>query len=356
MPVWPSGATLGDIVGVPDWAHIPAYEPPRDVRAGGAEWRPTTTPDLRKQRNGAGTQPAATQRPAHDSASTHPAPAAGERPTGDVGSEVGRKDGLIPAPPLNGFNLGPVRFHLYGLLIGAGGWGAYRMFTSNVARLGVDTAKLGGLLIPTAIATAVGARLYHVASDWDLYKDHPENIPKVWEGGLGIYGGVGAGMATAAFLAHRSGLPVLGLLDSAVAGLALAQAIGRWGNYFNQELYGSPTDLPWGLQVDPEHRPAQYADRNSFQPTFLYESAYDLSLAGGLWMLGKTWTNRPPGMLLALYVAGYAAGRFGMEFLRTDEHHTILGMRQNQFISGALFAAGAGAALLLHATFKPPLG
>lgn len=201
------------------------------------------------------------------------------------------------------------------------------------------------------MAGLVGARLYHVATDWEDYRDRPLDALKVWEGGLGIYGGVAAGALVGAALARRAGMPVSPLLDAAALSLPIAQAIGRTGNYMNQELFGKPTDVPWGLQVDPERRPREYADRNSFHPTFAYEAAWNVGLAGGLYGLSKVWKGRPPGALFATYLAGYSLGRFWIEGLRVDPSHEAGGLRTNQWTSLAVAgAAGAGALALTIAS------
>ncbi len=260
---------------------------------------------------------------------------------------VGRGDGGIPAPGANALELGPLKFNLYGGLIAAGGIAGGVLALRHLKSTGMQTAGLGKVLLPAVAAGVVGARLYHVATDWDHYKDNLGDIPKIWEGGMAIYGGLMAGTAVGALLARRAGLPIAPLLDAAAIGLPLAQAVGRWGNYANQELFGRPTDLPWGLQVDPEHRPAEYRDRNSFHPTFLYESLWNAGLAVGTFALSKAWPGRPPGMLFATYLGGYAIGRFAIEGLRTDPAHEVGGLRTNQWTSlGILGAAGTGALLL----------
>ncbi len=266
---------------------------------------------------------------------------------GDVGPNVGRRDGLIPAPGSSHLEVGGLRFNLYGGLIAAGGIAGGAVALHAMKTAGIKTTGMGKVLAPAVIAGLVGARLYHVATQWDYYKDHKNEIPRMWEGGMAIYGGLMAGTAVGAILAHRYHLPIAPLLDAAAIGLPMAQAVGRWGNYANQELFGTPTDKPWGLQVDPEFRPEQYKDRNSFHPTFLYESLWNAGLAIGTFALSKTWKGRPPGMLFATYLGGYAVGRFVVEGIRTDPSKEFAGLRVNQWTSlGMLGAAGAGALLL----------
>ncbi|MCW2920307.1 MAG: Prolipoprotein diacylglyceryl transferase [Thermoleophilia bacterium] len=264
-----------------------------------------------------------------------------------VGGDVGRNDGFIPAPGSSHLEIGGLQFNLYGGLIAAGGIAGGAVALHAMKTAGVKTAGIGKVLGPAVVAGLVGARLYHVATQWDYYKDHKNEIPKMWEGGMAIYGGLMAGTAVGAILAHKYHLPIAPLLDAAAIGLPLAQAVGRWGNYANQELFGKPTDKPWGLQVDPEFRPDEYKDRNSFHPTFLYESLWNVGLAVGTFALSKTWKGRPPGMLFATYLGGYAVGRFVIEGIRTDQSKEFAGLRTNQWTSlGMLGAAGAGALLL----------
>ena len=139
----------------------------------------------------------------------------------------------------------------------------------------------------------------------------------VWEGGLGVWGGIGLGTIVGAIIVRRSGESVIRFMDAVAPGLLLAQAIGRWGNWWNQELFGGPTDLPWGLQIDPQRRPLEYVDVELFHPTFLYESLYALVGVGILLLVDRFFRIRPPG-LFALYVAFYSVGRFFIELLRVD--------------------------------------
>ena len=194
---------------------------------------------------------------------------------------VGQKDGGIPASPFSSLKAGPLELHAYGLLMAGAAGAGYALFKRGVGAAGLPTGKLAGIVLPTLAAGLVGARLYHVASEPERYEEHPVDALKIWNGGLGIYGGVALGALTGSVLARRAGLPVPKLLDAAAAAIALGQGIGRWGNYANQELYGTPTDKPWGLQVDPEHRPEKFKDRNSFHPTFLYESVWNVGTRCG---------------------------------------------------------------------------
>lgn len=286
----------------------------------------------------------AERRAALATAATPPDPASAEQASPDAAK--GRRDGLIPAPPGDG-KLGP--FNAYGLIIGTGGLAAYSVFRRGAVAGGIPVGKLAGIVAPALVAGVVGARLYHVGTHWENHRDDYGSIPKIWDGGGAIYGGVAAGTLVGAAMARRAGLRVSPLLDAAALALPIAQAIGRFGNYANQELYGGPTDLPWGLQVDPEHRPEGFQDRNSFHPTFAYEAAWNVALAGGLYGLSKSWSGRPPGALFALYLGGYGLGRFMVEGLRVDDSKEFAGLRTNQWTSVGVMAASAGALALMVA-------
>jgi prolipoprotein diacylglyceryl transferase len=184
----------------------------------------------------------------------------------------------------------------------------------------------------------VGARLYHVATDWSAFSGHLGDIPLIQRGGLGIYGALLGGALGAAVGARRAGVPLLVVLDCAAPGVAFAQALGRFGNYFNQELFGGPTDLPWGLEIDPEHRPLQYLDDTTFHPTFLYESLWNLLVMAVLLRVARHWRRHPPGYVLALYLALYSLGRFFVEGLRIDPAHEIGPLRLNQVVAAVVFA------------------
>jgi prolipoprotein diacylglyceryl transferase len=150
-------------------------------------------------------------------------------------------------------------------------------------------------------------------------------VVAIWEGGLALYGGLTVGILLGTWVAHRRGLPVLEALDAATPGIPLAQALGRWGNYFNQELFGTPSTLPWALRVDPGHRPERYLGFSTFHPTFLYESLYDLLVVVGALL----WLNRRhrlrTGSIVLAYLGLYAFGRFFLELLRTDTTYRLFG-------------------------------
>ncbi|MEV4747209.1 prolipoprotein diacylglyceryl transferase [Streptosporangium sp. NPDC049248] len=186
----------------------------------------------------------------------------------------------------------------------------------------------------------VGGRLYHVITDWQLYfgpdaPNEPIEALFIWNGGLGIWGAVALGGVGVWLGCRGRGISLTAVADTVAPGIAVAQAIGRWGNYFNQELFGSPTDLPWGLEIDPD-RPGTVPGEDTYHPAFLYESIWDLGLALVLIWAGRKFALRHA-RLFALYVAGYTVGRFWIEGLRVDTAHHILGLRLNQWTSIVLF-------------------
>jgi prolipoprotein diacylglyceryl transferase len=186
----------------------------------------------------------------------------------------------------------------------------------------------------------VGGRLYHVITDWQLYfaadsPNRPIDALFIWKGGLGIWGAIALGAVGVLIACRRRGISFSAVADTLAPAIPVAQAIGRWGTYFNQVLFGSPTDLPWGLEIDPG-RPGTVPGEDTYHPAFLYESLWDLGLAGVLVVAGKRFNLRH-GRLFALYVAGYTLGRFWIEGLRVDPAHHILGLRLNQWTSVVIF-------------------
>jgi prolipoprotein diacylglyceryl transferase len=185
----------------------------------------------------------------------------------------------------------------------------------------------------------LGARLYHDITSWsEVPNPKWEGIWEVWKGGLGVWGGILLGTLAGSVVVRRAGVSVPKFLDAAAPGLLLAQGIGRIGNWWNQELYGKPTDLPWGLKIDSDHRALAYLNHATFHPTFLYELIWDLVGVALLIWIGRRFAIRPPG-LFALYVAWYCFGRFFEELLRIDPAHHIAGLRLNAWVSAILFVA-----------------
>lgn len=247
----------------------------------------------------------------------------------------------FPSPPINGFSLGPLNIRFYGLMIGLGVVVAIWLIGKRFVSKGVGTVdNAQSITMWGVIAGLVGARLYHVVTDWQLFVDDLVRIPKIWTGGLGIPGGLLFGVLGAMFRAKQLGIAPLQALSCAAPAIPLAQAIGRWGNWFNQELYGRPTTLPWGLKLDDTHFPAGFEAGTLFHPTFLYESLWNLSLCGLLLWLDRRF-RFGSGRLFALYIVGYGIGRFWVEGLRIDTAKNFGGLRLNQWVALVAIVAGA---------------
>jgi prolipoprotein diacylglyceryl transferase len=244
----------------------------------------------------------------------------------------------IPSPPSNGISIGPLELRAYGLAIAIGVLAAVGIARRRWAAQGGDPDVIGEIAVWAVPAGFVGARLYHVVTDWHRFQDAPLDALKVWEGGLGIPGGILGGVLVGVLVARAKGYSVPGLMDAVAPALPVAQAIGRLGNWFNQELFGRPTDLPWGLEIDPERRPRGYEAVETFHPTFLYEALWNLALAALLVWLGRRARMRA-GQLFVLYVAGYALGRLWVEALRIDEATRLAGVRVNIWVSGLTLLA-----------------
>ena len=245
----------------------------------------------------------------------------------------------IPSPSSNAIELGPLNLRMYGIMIALGVVAAVWLANKRWVARGGDPDDIGAIAVWAVPAGLIGARLYHVITDWQRFEGRWLDAFKIWEGGLGIPGGMALGIIVGVIVARRRGMDVLAALDAVAPALPLAQAIGRWGNWFNQELFGGPTDLPWGLEIDPEHRPDQYLDQETFHPTFLYESLWNLGVVGLiLWIDRKKVLRR--GHLIGVYFVGYAVGRLWIEAMRVDPASELLGIRVNIWTMGALLVAG----------------
>jgi prolipoprotein diacylglyceryl transferase len=259
----------------------------------------------------------------------------------------------IPSPSSNSIDIGPLELRAYGVAIALGVVAAVAICRRRWEARGGnpdDIVAIGMWAVPAGL---VGARLYHVITDWQRFQGRWWHAFAVWEGGLGIPGGIAGGVLVGVWVAKRRGLPIAELLDAAAPALPVAQAIGRLGNWFNQELFGEPTTLPWGLEIDPANRPPEYAEFATFHPTFLYEALWNLALAGVLVFIGRRWNPRPPGQLFVGYVAGYAAGRLWVESLRIDPASLLLGTRVNIWVSAAVLII-AIAVLVIRARRAAP--
>ncbi|MCL2394487.1 MAG: prolipoprotein diacylglyceryl transferase [Acidimicrobiaceae bacterium] len=255
----------------------------------------------------------------------------------------------IPSPPANGVNLGPVRLHVYGLMIALGIVGAVWLAQRRWHLVGGAPGTMAGLAIWGVPGGLIGARIYSLATSWQV--DTGGSVIQafeIWHGGLGIWGGVLGGVALGLVGARRRRLPLAPLLDAVAPAIPLGQAIGRWGNFFNQELYGRPSNLPWAVRID---HPVGYPPGTTFQPTFLYESIWDLGTVLAVIWIGRRFRIRR-GYLFAVYAALYTPGRFWIEYLRIDTAHRFFGLRLNDWSSILVFAV-AVALLVLRGRPKP---
>ena len=264
----------------------------------------------------------------------------------------------IPSPSNGVFHIGPLAIHAYGLMIALGVIAAVWLAGRRLEAAGTGTRdQMSGIAVRAVVAGIIGARVYYILTDKSEPWREPGRWLKIWNGGLGIPGGLIAGILVGAWAARRVGVSVSGLLTATAPAIPLAQAIGRWGNWFNQELFGRPTTLPWGLEIDDEHLPAGYASGTLFHPTFLYESLWNVALCLVLLQVDKRMSLRP-GRLMAVYVAGYSVGRFWIEGLRIDPANSGGGWRLNQWTAVIAFVLSVGYLMVdaaRHRRAVPPL-
>ncbi|GAA1437188.1 prolipoprotein diacylglyceryl transferase [Microlunatus lacustris] len=249
----------------------------------------------------------------------------------------------IPSPSSGVWYLGPFPLRAYALCIIAGIVVAMVIANRRWRARGGTAESLETVLVAAIPCGIIGARIYHVITDYELYFGagrNPVDALKIWNGGLGIWGAVAGGAAGAYVVARRRGIAFPALLDTLAPAVLVAQAIGRLGNWFNQELFGRPTMLPWALEIDPQHRPAGYASDATFHPTFLYELLWNLLVALVLVVLDRRY-RLGHGKVFALYVALYSAGRFFIEALRIDSVNEIAGFRLNNYTSLIAFLVAA---------------
>ena len=254
----------------------------------------------------------------------------------------------IPSPSSGAIEIGPLSIHAYGLMIALGVVAAVWLTGRRLEARGAGTRDdVSSMAVWAVTAGIIGARLYHVATDWSSFSGDPIRIFQIWKGGLGIPGGLLAGAVAGIWATKRRGVDWRQMADAAAPAIPLAQAIGRWGNWFNQELYGKATTLPWGLEIDEAHGGVP---GTLYHPTFLYESLWNLALCGVLIAIDRRWRPRAP-RLFAMYVIGYGIGRFWVESLRIDTTHLVAGLRWNQWV--ALLAIVGGSAYLIASRGRP---
>ena len=259
----------------------------------------------------------------------------------------------LPSPPSPViFEAGPFALRWYGLCIALGIVLATWLTARELRRKGYEgTLALDALFFVVPLSF-IGARTYHVLTDYELYSKDPfPGVFEVWNGGLGIYGAVIGGFLGVLLFARIRGVNPLAFADAMAPGLVLAQAVGRWGNYFNQELFGRPSDLPWAIRISPENRPPGFRDAEAFHPTFLYESIWDVLVCLILLFVARRFAHSlKNGDIVLLYVCLYSAGRFFVETLRIDPAFLIGNFRGNLFVASVLALTFALVLFLRHAS------
>jgi prolipoprotein diacylglyceryl transferase len=241
----------------------------------------------------------------------------------------------IPSPSQGVWHLGPFPIRAYALCIILGVIvavliGERRWVTRGGTRGAV--ADMAGVAVPFGL---VGGRIYHVITSPSQYLDHPIEALYIWRGGLGIPGGILGGVIAGVVICRRRGIRPGAMADAIAPGVPVAQAIGRFGNYFNQELFGRPTHLPWGLEIAPDNADA-VPGAQAYHPTFLYEAIWNLGVAGVVLWADRRW-RLGHGRAFALYLALYAVGRTWIEALRIDDAHRFFGLRLNDYVAVAVF-------------------
>jgi prolipoprotein diacylglyceryl transferase len=240
---------------------------------------------------------------------------------------------FIPSPHTGVIHVGPLQLHMYGLTLLVAIVAAVWLTGRRWVAMGGDWDLVTRVAVWGVSFGVVGARAYHDITSWnEVPSPKWQGIFEVWKGGLGVWGGVALGVLAGVLVVRRAGANPRMFADAAAPGILLAQGIGRVGNWWNQELYGRPTTLPWGLKIDAAHRPFDHFNQATYQPTFLYELLWNLLGVAILLYVARRFVIKPPA-LFALYVSWYTFGRFFEELLRIDPSHHIAGLRLNAWVS-----------------------
>ena len=247
----------------------------------------------------------------------------------------------IPSPPGNTIELGPLTIHYYGILIGLGVVVAAIVSQRRYQRFGGDPTILDRVILWTVVIGFVGARVAYISTHTARFQGRWYAVFFLWEGGLALFGGLTAGALAAIYMMRKLDGDFPMFTDAVAVGLPLAQAIGRFGNYFNQELFGTPTTLPWGLEIDPGRRPAEYADFETFHPTFLYEALWNVFVTVPVILFLERRYELRKGASFPIYMIVYGIIRFLTELLRTDTTFRLLGISRNGYVSLAAILGGA---------------
>ena len=262
----------------------------------------------------------------------------------------------IPSPSSGTLSIGPLKLTAYGLMIALGVVAATSLAGRRLVRSNTGSRDdMSSIAIWGVIGGVIGARLYHVITDWELFRGDLGRIPLIWKGGLGIPGGLLGGTLSGMYAARRRGVAIPALLTAAAPAIPLAQSIGRWGNWWNQELFGRATTLPWALEISNGKLPVGYAPGTTFHPTFLYESLWNLALCVVLLQIDRRYRLKP-GRLFAVYLAGYFGGRFWIEGLRIDPAHQFGGLRLNQWVAASVVVASITFLIVDHRRARPVPG
>lgn len=249
----------------------------------------------------------------------------------------------IPSPSQGVWYLGPIPLRAYGIIIATGMLIAVYLTRKRYEARGGDPEVVYDVALFAIVFGVLGARLYHVTTNWQPYFGENGSLVEIfyiWHGGLAIMGGVMAGTAAGLLVLRRKGLKFGPFADAVAPTILLAQALGRLGNWFNQELFGQPTTLPWGLEIDNAHLPAGYTPGTLFHPTFLYEIIWNLAIVGLILYLDKKHVFKG-GQVMFLYIMGYTFGRFWIEMIRIEPANYILGVRVNVWAAALFFTVGA---------------
>lgn len=259
-----------------------------------------------------------------------------------IANELANFVGAIPAPPASTLEVGPLTIRFYGMMIAFGVFAAVTIASRRWEARGGSGNEISAIAFWAVAAGLIGARAYHAITDMHRYRDAWLDAFKFWTPGLGIPGGLLAGVSVGVLVARKKGIrDINGLLAAVIPGIPVAQAVGRLGNWFNQEVFGRPSELPWALRVDPQYRPEQYSASETFHPAFLYEGLANLCLAAILILLdSKRWLK--PGQMVPAWILGYGVVRFLVESLRIDPATQLAGIRVNHWVSGVAVIIGIG--------------
>jgi prolipoprotein diacylglyceryl transferase len=251
----------------------------------------------------------------------------------------------IPSPANNTIDIGPLTIHFYGILIGLGVVVAAIVTQRRYAKFGGDPSILDRVILWTVVIGFLGARIAYVSTHTARFQGRWYATLFIWEGGLALFGGLTGGALAAIYMMRKLDGDFTMFTDAVAVGLPLAQAIGRFGNYFNQELFGTPTTLPWGLEIAPERRPAEYVEFETFHPTFLYEALWNVLITVPVILLLERRHKLAKGARFPVYMILYGTVRFLTELLRTDTTFRLLGLSRNGYVS---IGAIVGGAVLLY--------